>query len=176
MWVYSYWEIAQEKIASLSNQLGQRFHNAVLALRVYDITNVEFNGSNAVRYFDVRVGDKIGSFYINVGEFNRSWCVDIGFILEDGDFVLVARSNFLKMPSYGVSDIVDDKWASVDFAFDKIIYDFSLNVRKSGATSYDVVELLKERWKQYENLPSSFAQQLIKSGGPFVFKKHNISK
>jgi hypothetical protein len=61
------------------------------------------------------------NWYINVGEHNRSWVVETGFILKNGEFVSVARSKSLIMPRYGISEITDEFWGTLKVNFEKLI-------------------------------------------------------
>lgn len=115
-WLYTYWEVASET----KNQLSQKFgggYQFPLILRVYDITNLDFNGSNSNYYFDVSISHQMNNWYINVGNPNRTFCVDLGFIQADGSFYTIARSNLVSTPRDTVSDIIDEAWQSTDGEF-----------------------------------------------------------
>ncbi|MBQ2219843.1 MAG: DUF4912 domain-containing protein, partial [Elusimicrobia bacterium] len=96
--IFAYWSISNEYIDKLKQQYGESvFADSKLVIRVYDTTDISFDGSNANRYFDVFVTPKSNSWYINVGEFNRCWCADLGYLTKDGKFISVARSNKVSM-------------------------------------------------------------------------------
>jgi hypothetical protein len=40
--------------------------------------------------------------------------VDIGLLLPDGSFVVIARSNRVSLPPIGPSDVVDEEWVTLD--------------------------------------------------------------
>ena len=106
--IFAYWSISEKYFDKLKQQYGESlFVDSKLVIRVYDTTDISFDGSNANRYFDVFVTPDSNSWYINVGEFNRSWCADLGYLTKDGKFISVARSNKVSMPRYGVSSITD---------------------------------------------------------------------
>jgi hypothetical protein len=153
IWIYVYWEISKSKKSELSAKFGNNFNPASLALRIYDITDVSFDGYNAVRHFDVSVNANALSWYVNVGEFNRSWCVDVGYFLNDGSFITAARSNFVSMPRHGVSDVTDEQWALLQLEFERL-----LKISGGdgvGQSSYDLVKLMRERWEELTKLPTS---------------------
>ena len=86
--IFAYWSISGEFLDKLKKQYGeQNFENSKLVVRVYDTTDINFDGNNANRYFDVFVTPESSSWYINVGEFNRCWCADIGYLTKDGKFI-----------------------------------------------------------------------------------------
>ncbi|MDR1940697.1 MAG: DUF4912 domain-containing protein [Endomicrobium sp.] len=154
VWIYVYWEISQNIKDALSNKFGGNFNAGATALRIYDVTDIEFNGSNAHRYFDVAVNGGALSWYVNVGEFNRSWCADIGYVLKDGAFITVARSNSAVMPRHGVSSVTDEHWALLQIEFERLLK-ISGSAAGAGQSSYDIVKLMRERWEELTNLPSS---------------------
>ncbi len=153
VWIYVYWEISQNSINNLAKQFGDNFNSSSLTVRVYDVTDIMFDGSNANRFFDVSVNRNASSWYINVGEFNRSWCVDIGYTLKNGEFVTVSRSNVMAMPRHGVSNVTDEQWALLQLEFEKLLK--MSGAGKIGQSSYDLVKLMRERWEELTKLPSS---------------------
>jgi hypothetical protein len=102
--MFTYWEISQETKNNLSQSYGDNFNPSSMILRVYDTTNILFNGNNANTSFDIHIGETSDGWYINVGQYNRSWCVEVGYILKNGVFIVIARSNIVRLPKYGVSD------------------------------------------------------------------------
>ena len=153
IWIYVYWEISNSKKDELSSKFGNKFDSSSLALRIYDVTGISFDGSNANRYFDVSVNGNALSWYVNVGEFNRSWCVDVGYFLKDGTFITAARSNSLIMPRHGVSDVTDEQWALLQLEFERLLK--ISGAGGIGQSSYDLVKLMRERWEELTKLPTS---------------------
>jgi hypothetical protein len=153
IWIYVYWEINQSTIESIKNKYGQNFDHSALTIRIYDVTDINFDGTNANKSFDISVNPNAASWYVNVGEFNRSWCVDMGYILKNGEFITVARTNSMAMPRHGVSNVTDEQWALLQLEFEKLL-------RISGGghigqSSYDLVKLMRERWEELTKLPTS---------------------
>ena len=147
MWMYSYWEIGGNTVNELKGKLGEvKLNSSRWLLRVYDVTGVDFNGTNAKRFFDISLTPNSDNWYINVGEVNRHWCVDLGLITPDGEFIVIARSNVLMMPRQGVSPITDEHWAILQQEFEKLLK--LSGVDKIGRSSFDVAKLMKERWEE----------------------------
>jgi hypothetical protein len=122
LWMFVYWEISQTSKNHFLNTFKENLIPSSLALRVYDVTDIIFNGTNANNFFDIRISDRPDCWYINVGEFNRAWCVDLGYILKDGSFITITRSNIVRLPRYGISDLEDSVWASYHI-FDKTLFE-----------------------------------------------------
>ncbi|MBU1087819.1 MAG: DUF4912 domain-containing protein [Candidatus Omnitrophica bacterium] len=119
-WLFAYWEISQRKLNSVVGKYGNYLNRARRVLRVYDITAVSFNGNNANSFFDIDVNDIAKNWYVNVGNPGRSYCIDIGLILENGSFVVLARSNFVTTPIDAPSMVTDEEWMIVEEDFNKL--------------------------------------------------------
>jgi hypothetical protein len=148
-WMFAYWEISQSAQFSFSSRYGNDI--AALILRVYDVTNIIFDGSNANRYFDIRVNENLGNWYINAGEYNKVWCVEIGYLLKDGRFIMIARSNCVALPKCGVSNVEDAAWASLHIFEEKLF-------EQIGDTSANMIKFSRTEWGNYfdfSKLPSS---------------------
>jgi len=118
-WMHSYWEITQNTKDRLKYSLGEKYHQADWILRVYDVSFIIFNGSNAHRYFDIGVGYDSNNWYINVSS-GSSFCVDLGLRFKDGTFITVVRSNTVTTPLDGPSSILDEEWMILDEEFMKL--------------------------------------------------------
>ncbi|MCM8783620.1 MAG: DUF4912 domain-containing protein [Candidatus Omnitrophica bacterium] len=113
-WLHAYWEINREKEEELRKKLGDLYARSKYLLRVYDITDIIFDGTNAHSYFDIEINGGADNWYIEVGKPNRSWCVDLGLLTPDKKFFLVCRSNVVRTPRFGMSEITDEEWMSLE--------------------------------------------------------------
>ena len=96
-WVFCYWEISRGKIRQGMEQMQQgRFLRGVL--RLYDVTGVDFNGSNAHFFKDQDIPFESPNCYLNVWEPNREYLVELGFLDEQGHFLALLRSNVVRTP------------------------------------------------------------------------------
>ncbi len=109
-WLHTYWDIRESTLDKFRRELGDDFTRARRVIRVYDVTSIIFNGSNAHRFFDIHVQDHSRSWYIDIGEPGRSWCVDFGLLLPDGRFITILRSNVVQTPLAGPSSVTDEEW------------------------------------------------------------------
>ncbi|MHB8174834.1 MAG: DUF4912 domain-containing protein [Nitrospirota bacterium] len=137
-WAYSYWEVSQKKLEAERGQLGRAGDDAYLALRVYDVTDVHFDGVNDHGHYDIGIYDRIGNWYINTGIPGRSFIVDLGLKTQDGQFITLVRSNAVRTPRDSVSEVMDEEWMVPDSDFERI---FALSGGFStltGASSADV--------------------------------------
>ncbi|MFA5859911.1 MAG: DUF4912 domain-containing protein [Elusimicrobiota bacterium] len=144
-WMFSYWEIANDKRDEFKKRFGDNvWFNSQLTLRVYDITDVEFNGSNAHSSFDVPINNHTDNWYINVNQANRDYILELGIKIHDGTFVPIVRSNMVMMPRYGVSPYTDEQWGVLEIEFERILK--LSGIDRIGKSS-EVARGLIERWK-----------------------------
>lgn len=109
-WLHAYWEVVPQNMARLKERLGETFFSAKTVLRVYDVSSVIFDGTNAHRFLDIEINADANSWYIDTGGPGRSWCVDLGLRLPNNQFITIVRSNIVTSPLEGPSWITDEEW------------------------------------------------------------------
>jgi len=119
-WIHSYWEVKWTTFERLKRELGDDFNRAKRVLRVYDVSHIVFNGSNAHRSFDIQINEYATSWYIDTAGPGRSWCLDLGLVLPDGRFITILRSNTVYTPIEGPSWITDEEWMIPDDMFARL--------------------------------------------------------
>ncbi len=99
------------------------------------------------------------SWYINAPESGRTYLADLGYLTEDGRFILITRSNITSVPSGRISNVVDDKWMIVERDFQKLLQLSGADY--IGLGSSERMQVLGERWKLTEltnsGAPSSWS-------------------
>ena len=104
-WLYACWEVAAEKKEKIIQEIGEQgWKNGVLLLRLYDVTNILFNGFNANAYYDIEVNEYTDHWYIRGPSPDRNYLVDLLLQSPDGRTFVIARSNTIKIP---VGDALD---------------------------------------------------------------------
>ena len=153
-WIFTYWDISQKRIDQVvatipdNERYGLRW-----ILRVYDITLVStFNGNNANSHFDIDIYFDATNWYINVDKPGCSWCVEIGFLSPAGKFYMVARSNIVGTPRFGISSNIDEEWALPDEEYFKLLGIYDLG-RSSMSMKKRFEEIVK---KQISSQMASF--------------------
>lgn len=119
-WLHTYWEVTLATWDSLKQRLKDMFHGAKKSLRVYDVSHIVFNGNNAHRYFDIELSHDANNWYIDTGGPGRSWVVDYGLKLANGEFVTIVRSNVVQTPLDGPSWVTDEEWMVPDEMFGRL--------------------------------------------------------
>ena len=57
---YAYWEVTHDRIEKETSRFGR---NSSLVVRVYDITGISFDGTNANAYLDYEISSRVGNRY-----------------------------------------------------------------------------------------------------------------
>jgi hypothetical protein len=130
-WLHSYWEVTPGTIARLKGEIGNLFFSAKMILRVYDVSNIIFDGNNAHKFFDIEINAEFNNWYIDTQGPGRSWCVDIGLRLASGEFIKIARSNTVNTPLDGPSWITDEEWMIPEDMFARL-YGMGFGLGKSS--------------------------------------------
>lgn len=159
-WLHAYWELTTDRLrdaqATLTTSGGER---PVKILRVYDVSGEEFDGKNANLFFDIHLEEGARNWYLRVDP-DRRYCSEIGLLGATGEFVAIARSNTVRTPRAGMSDVIDEKWAEVrrgDRYYDEL-YALSGGL-ELGRSSLELRELLEK------HLRSQMASGAVSSFG-----------
>ena len=89
---YVHWHIQQESVEALNMKHGQGFNGAHMVVRLYDVTDILFDGFNAHKFVDIEVNGLSGCQYFGPEQLARNYIADIGFRFEDSSFHYLARS------------------------------------------------------------------------------------
>lgn len=135
------WNLLQSTMDTL-----QIKDKARLIVRIYDATDIYFDGVNAHGFMDIDISAISGDCYFNVKQVGRCYLAEIGFRLTDGSFQKIARSNAMffdrDRPS-GIYETVGlfacpalDRGFPVENVFDARFYEkigqALLNIRQKG--------------------------------------------
>ena len=87
------WNIRKGSQGELVASRGDLFQDAPVVVRVYDVTDVVFNGFNAHAFFDLDAGGLSGNHYFRVDNPARNYLAEIGLRGKGGSFAAISRSN-----------------------------------------------------------------------------------
>ena len=96
--LYVYWEVTDKALEWARAALGPGGRDAWLNLRVYDVTNRIFDGTNAHHYFDHSVSRTDRQWFFFIGRPSSTVIVEVGLKSAEGYFVRVARSGRADFP------------------------------------------------------------------------------
>jgi hypothetical protein len=155
---YAYWEATPSRLDREKAWFGW---NTRLCVRIYDVTGVQFDGRNALGYYDQEVYERIGNWYFDLGRPTHSFCADLGLLSPEGKFLTLARSNYITMPRDGASDVIDEEWMIVDEEFWKL-YGYPEGI-PGGISSQQAQEIIRRRRRLQEiSSPGLFSRQKAK--------------
>ncbi|MBI4387876.1 MAG: DUF4912 domain-containing protein [Candidatus Omnitrophica bacterium] len=140
--VFCYWDFSSETWSWIQGLFKKHHGNLKVILRIYDVTNIEFDGSHSNSSHDIDVSLEAKNWYAHVSVPNREWVFDLALISSSGDYYLIVRSNRVRTPRDGPSDVIDENWMIADF--DRI---YALSGGFGiGMSSAEVRRLIKERY------------------------------
>ncbi|WP_430494401.1 DUF4912 domain-containing protein [Rossellomorea marisflavi] len=96
--IYCYWDIPDTWLQRTREQLSLHGEGRPFILRLYDVTSIAFDGHNHHSHMDTYVPAKENGWFVSGLKENRSYCMDIGWKLEDGTFLAFTRSNVIHAP------------------------------------------------------------------------------
>ena len=114
-WIFVYWEISESSRNGLKGKMGEAaYHSSKKLLRLSDVTDRNYDGSNARSYTDIEINDYANNWYIRVPEPGKTYLVECGFLTSEGRFFHAVRSNAVNVPHFGLSAKRDGEWAGTD--------------------------------------------------------------
>ncbi len=160
-WAFTYWEITEKRIQEGLQTLGCSLDQTKSIIRVYDVTGTE--GTDRSQHcFDVELSGGVTNWYLHLNGPDRSFFIEIGLLTQNGRFFSLARSNMITMPRAGMSEVVDERWMSVEF---EKMYALSGGFRV-GAGSLELREMMEKCFKE-----AAFSGSVSSFGGSPVGQK-----
>jgi len=111
--LYVYWEVTDEAIERARGGLGPAGRDAWLNLRVYDVTNRIFDGTNAHSYLDHEVARTDRQWFFHIGKPGSTACAELGVKSLEGYFVRIARSGRADFPRREPAPSGEAEWLTV---------------------------------------------------------------
>jgi hypothetical protein len=93
--LFAFWEVREDTLKIFGGNLN---------MRVYDVTDIDLDCSDANSYCDIPVNDRIGSWYFDVTP-EKEFIADIGIMYYEGIFITLARSNKVLPPRAAVAEV-----------------------------------------------------------------------
>lgn len=88
-----YWHIMDKSLGALRKQLRKQSETLTMIIRVYDVTDIMFDGSNAHTFFDMEANEGSGRHYFKIDRSARNYIAEAGVRCGNGAFHSLARSN-----------------------------------------------------------------------------------
>lgn len=94
-----FWDVSEFPKKIIHLFFNRPFEDLVTVFRVYDITDIQFNGKNAHHFYEVSVPYQNGHWFVKGLVANRSYVVELGVYLSSNHFFPLLRSNSVQTPS-----------------------------------------------------------------------------
>jgi hypothetical protein len=111
--LFVYWEVTDEAMAVAREALGAAGRQAALHLRVHDVTNILFDGTNAHSSFDHRVERGDRQWFFDIHRPTSSAVVEVGMRAPDGGFARISRSGRVDFPRKDPAPWTEPEWMTV---------------------------------------------------------------
>lgn len=144
-WIQAYWEVTRSSVLRARVALGRQWHSAQPALRLFEVTSDGNTNSVEQPTTDISVSGDARNWFINVPDRTKTYRAGIGYLLKDGQFHLIAKSNDVNLPAPGSCGI-GDNWA--DISVDAHQYFVLSGGQDSTRQSGDLQSVIEERTKQ----------------------------
>jgi len=168
-WLFLFWEITSSTYDYIKSQNGYDiFDRSKTVIRLHDVTDINFDGTNSNSYTDIPAVFDAGSWYLSAPSPGRNYIADLGIITPEGKFILLARSNSATLATGRISEVVDEKWMLVEGDYQKLLALSGANLIGLGAS--ELAHTLHERWRFAQSMPSSYSSS-NKSSGAAVKKQ-----
>ncbi|MEM6519523.1 MAG: DUF4912 domain-containing protein [Cyanobacteria bacterium P01_D01_bin.71] len=107
-WAYAYWDIPNEHKEELRRQGGAR-----LALRFYDVTDIDMSYQAPHSLQQYECDEMAREWYLPIPVSDRDYAIEIGYLCNDGRWLLLASSTPVHIPPVYPSDWIEDHFATV---------------------------------------------------------------
>ncbi|MEM1290771.1 MAG: DUF4912 domain-containing protein [Cyanobacteria bacterium P01_H01_bin.162] len=107
-WAYTYWDIPNSHKEELRRQGGAR-----LALRFYDVTDIDMNYQAPHSLQQYECDELAREWYLPIPVSDRDYAIEIGYLCNDGRWLLLARSAQVHIPPVYPSDWIEDHFMTV---------------------------------------------------------------
>lgn len=111
--IFAYWRVSRAQFTQLHARLGNEYEQSQFIIRIYDISYIDFNGTNANHQFDIAIDVNSHNCYIDLWSDNVSYCAELGMLRPNGDFVCISRSNYIQTQSQQPSQRSEMVWMEV---------------------------------------------------------------
>jgi ABC-type phosphate transport system substrate-binding protein len=109
-WAYAYWDVPNEHRLELRNQGGQN-----LVLRLYDVTDIDlaYQSPHSLQQFEC--DEMARDWYLPIPLSDRDYITEIGYITGDGRWLMLARSQSVRIPPAYPSAWENDQFVTIDW-------------------------------------------------------------
>ncbi|GHH97000.1 DUF4912 domain-containing protein [Neobacillus kokaensis] len=101
--VVLFWDISAIANKVIQSYFNVRFTELVSVIRIYDVTDLIFDGTNAHHFYEITVPYQNGHWFVKGLAANRSFVAELGVLLPASGFFPLFRSNCVQTPKLELS-------------------------------------------------------------------------
>lgn len=91
-----FWEVSELPKKMTELFFNYKFDNLVTVVRIYDVTDIIFNGKNARHFYEITVPYQSGHWFIKGLSPNHSYTAELGVHFPEANFFPLFRSNCIQ--------------------------------------------------------------------------------
>ncbi|MCM2531636.1 DUF4912 domain-containing protein [Neobacillus pocheonensis] len=99
-----FWEVSEIPTKVIQLFFNLKVDELIQVVRIYDVTEINFNGKNAHHFHETTVLYHNGHWFIKGLESNRCYVAELGVKSSTTDFFPILRSNTLQTPLMKISN------------------------------------------------------------------------
>ncbi|MEH7157082.1 DUF4912 domain-containing protein [Neobacillus drentensis] len=99
-----FWEVSKIPQKIIERYFNLSFENLIPVVRIYDVTDLIFNGKNAHHFFEIAVPYHNGHWFIKGLVSNRDYIAELGIHISDQEFFPILRANSIHTPTVEISN------------------------------------------------------------------------
>ena len=107
-WAYAYWDTPSSHKEELRSQGGEW-----LALRLYDVTDVDLSRQSPHGMQQLACDELAREWYLQIPVSDRDYMVEIGYLTRDSRWLVLAKSNAVRIPPVYPSDWTEEHFMTV---------------------------------------------------------------
>jgi ABC-type phosphate transport system substrate-binding protein len=107
-WAYAYWDVPEDHKQALRDQGGQQ-----LALRLYDVTDLDLSQSRPHSVQQYGLEEMTRDWYLPIPVSDRDYRAEVGYTTATGTWMMLARSNAVRIPPVFPTDEIVDKFVTI---------------------------------------------------------------
>ncbi|MEH7332928.1 DUF4912 domain-containing protein [Neobacillus drentensis] len=101
--LFLFWDVSNVAKRVIELFTNYKLEEHVADIRIYDVTDLIFNGRNANHFFEITVPYQMGHWFVKGLAANRRYVAELGIQMPDKGFFPIFRSNCLQTPIFEIS-------------------------------------------------------------------------
>lgn len=144
VWMFCYWELTEVSARDLKSKYGEDvFAHSTPTLRRFCV-KLGRKEPQILGHVDTPVVLSARNWYLQAEEEGSSWFVELGLKFPNGEFIVIARSNYITLPRGRVSNLTDERWAKLHAKTEELLA--LSGGGKMGAGSLEIAKKIAEHW------------------------------